>query len=47
MIPKHRFDCVNFCLKETKQVLRDKAAEAEAFRIRITELEKGSVERRR
>ena len=38
-IPKHRFDCVNLCLKETKQALREKTAEAEAGRIRIAELE--------
>ena len=38
-IPKHRFDCVNLCLKETKQTLRERTAEAEAGQARITELE--------
>jgi len=40
MIPKHRFDCVNLCLKETKQALRDKIAEAEADKLRAATLEK-------
>ena len=39
-IPKHRFDCVNLCLKETKEALREKTAEAEENKNRITELEK-------
>lgn len=40
MIPKHRFDCVNLCLKETKQALREKAHEVGQANIRATELEK-------
>lgn len=38
-IPKHRFDCVNLCLKETKQALRERAEESEKDKIRIAELE--------
>lgn len=44
MIPKHRFDCVNLCLKETKQALKDKTIEAENGRIRTKELEKALLE---
>ena len=40
VIPKHRFDCVNLCLKETKQALRERTAEVEANKSRIAELEK-------
>jgi hypothetical protein len=43
-IPKHRFDCVNLCLKETKQTLREKAAEAERQKARIAELEEALLE---
>jgi len=32
VIPKHRFDCVNLCLKDTKQSLKD--AEAEVVKLR-------------
>ena len=39
MIPKHRFDCVNLCLKETKQALRDRVSEVEADKLRIAGLE--------
>ena len=44
MIPKHRFDCVNLCLKETKEALRAKTVEAEAGRVRIAELERALLE---
>ena len=44
MIPKHRFDCVNLCLKETKEAMRAKTAEAEAGKLRITVLEKALLE---
>jgi len=40
MIPKHRFDCVNLCLKETKEALRALTAEAAADKLKISELEK-------
>jgi hypothetical protein len=43
-IPKHRFDCVNLCLKETKQTLREKTALAEAAQRRIAELEKALLD---
>jgi len=39
-VPKHRFDCVNLCLKETKEALRAKTLEAEAGKRRITALER-------
>lgn len=44
MIPKHRFDCVNLCLKETKQALREKVLEAELQKARIAELDKELLE---
>ena len=43
-IPKHRFDCVNLCLKETKQALRDKSLEAEAQKTTIIELTKALLD---
>lgn len=46
MIPKHRFDCVNFCLKETKQALADRTAEATAARRRVGELESALLDAR-
>ena len=39
MIPKHRFDCVNLCLKETRLALKDKSQELEYSRARIQTLE--------
>ncbi|MCL2797036.1 MAG: phage scaffolding protein [Firmicutes bacterium] len=39
-IPKHRFDCVNLCLKETKQALRDAAQKNDEREVRIIALEK-------
>jgi len=45
-IPKHRFDCVNLCLKETKQALRDKTAESEEQKNRIAFLEKALLDAR-
>jgi len=39
MIPKHRFDCVNLCLKETKQVLQCKTQESEKLKHLMAELE--------
>jgi len=44
MIPKHRFDCVNLCLKETKEVLGAKTAEVDAGKLKIAELEKALLE---
>lgn len=44
MIPKHRFDCVNLCLKETKQELVDKTIEIERYKTRIAALEKTVIE---
>ncbi|MCL2061036.1 MAG: phage scaffolding protein [Firmicutes bacterium] len=44
MIPKHRFDCVNLCLKDTKEALIQTSAQADAQKIRIDELEKSLVE---
>ncbi|MCL2860927.1 MAG: phage scaffolding protein [Firmicutes bacterium] len=38
MIPKHRFDCVSFCLKETKQSLLEKSLENDIARVEIVEL---------
>lgn len=40
MIPKHRFDCINLCLKETKQELKEKALESEANKSLIKKLRK-------
>lgn len=39
MIPKHRFDCVNLCLKETKQRLARLSAELGTVKKRTEELE--------
>ena len=39
-IPKHRFDCINLCLKETKEALRERTAEVDALRERVAELDK-------
>jgi len=38
MIPKHRFDCVSLCLKETKQELLEKTLEHDIARVEIVEL---------
>lgn len=43
MIPKHRFDCVNLCLKETKQALKDKVIALEACTKRVMFLEQALV----
>jgi len=40
MIPKHRFDCINLCLKETKELLKERLAENQLLKVRIEELEK-------
>jgi len=40
VIPKHRFDCVNLCLKETKELLRGRTAEVELLKDKIAELNK-------
>ena len=39
-IPKHRFDCVNLCLKETKELLRERTVEIEQLKNKITQLDK-------
>lgn len=39
MIPKHRFDCVNLCLKETRQALKNKSLELEVSLARTRTLE--------
>lgn len=44
MIPKHRFDCVNLCLKETRLALKDKSQELEYSRARIQTLESELLE---
>ena len=44
MIPKHRFDCVNLCLKETKQALKDKSLALDNCCSRIRQLEQALVE---
>ena len=44
MIPKHRFDCVNLCLKETRLALKNKSQELEYSRARIQTLESELLE---
>jgi len=39
-IPKHRFDRINLCLKETKRALADKTAETEKYRAQTAGLAK-------
>ena len=39
MIPKSRYDCVNLALKDIKELLKERTAENEALRLRISELE--------
>lgn len=44
MIPKHRFDCVNLCLKETKQALKEKISALEDCFEHIKQLKKALLE---
>jgi len=39
-IPKHRFDCINLCLKETKELLRERTAEVEVLKGQAAGLDK-------
>ena len=39
MIPKGRYDVVNLALKDTKILLQERTAEADALRARVAELE--------
>ena len=43
-IPKHRFDCVNLCLKETKETLKARTAEVDQLTKRVATLDKELLE---
>jgi len=38
-VAKHRFDCVNLALKDTKAILQERIADVETLAVRVAELE--------